>query len=61
MQELENKVPKLSREELAQFRDWFERYVEDNLELRDEVRAELDEAWQGIAAGKYRSRQTPPG
>ena len=60
VQELESKVPKLTKEELAQFRDWFEQYIEDNLELRDEVKAELDQAWRDIAGGKYRVRQTPP-
>lgn len=60
VEELENKVPKLTSEELAKFRDWFERYVEDQLELRDEVKTELDQAWKDIADGNYRSRQTPP-
>jgi hypothetical protein len=44
VEELETKVPKLDRDELAQFRDWFDRYVEDHLELRDEIKAELDQA-----------------
>jgi hypothetical protein len=35
--------------------------LEDQLELRDEVKAELDEAWKEIEAGNYRARQTPPG
>ena len=59
VEELENKVPKLSREELEHFRDWLERYVEDRLELRDEIKAELDQAWQEIGSGNYRVRQTP--
>ena len=60
VEELENRVPKLNREELAHFRDWFERYVEDRLELRDEVKAELDRAWKEIDDGNFRTRQTPP-
>jgi hypothetical protein len=53
-------VPKLSGRELAEFRDWFERYLEENLELRDEIRAELDEAWGDIRRGEFTTRQTPP-
>ena len=60
LEELESKVPKLSGAELAMFRDWFEQYVEDTLELRDEVKAELDKAWEEIGKGDYRVRQTPP-
>jgi hypothetical protein len=61
VEELETKVPKLNSQELARFRDWFDRYVEDRLELRDEVKAELDQAWKDIESGNYRTRQTPPG
>jgi uncharacterized coiled-coil DUF342 family protein len=61
IEELETKVPKLSTQELAQFRDWLDRYVEDHLELRDEVKAELDEAWREIDTGNCRVRETRPG
>ena len=60
VEELETKVPKLSGRELAEFRDWFERYLEENLELRDEIGAELDEAWGDIRRGEFTTRQTPP-
>jgi hypothetical protein len=49
----------MNSQELAQFREWFDRYVEDQLELRDEIRPELDQASADIDAGTYRVRQTP--
>lgn len=60
VEKLETKVPKLNREELAKFRDWFERYLENHLELREEIKAELDQAWKEIDGGNFRTRQTPP-
>ena len=39
VQEIEAAIPKLSRAELEQFHAWFEDYVEDRLELTDEVKA----------------------
>jgi hypothetical protein len=59
--ELEAKIPQLNREDLARFRDWFDQYVESRLELRDEIKAELDQAWSEIGGGSYRARQTPRG
>jgi len=57
VQELEATIPRLSRTELEQFRVWFEDYIEDRLELTDEVKAKLDESRREIAAGKYTTRQ----
>jgi hypothetical protein len=61
VEELESKVPKLNSVDVARFRDWRDRYVEDQLELRDDVKAKLGEAWKEIEAGNYRTCQTPPG
>lgn len=55
LEEIEAAVPKLSQKDLASFRAWFEDYCEDRLELKDEVRANLDEARKEIHEGKYRS------
>ncbi|HAB19088.1 MAG TPA: hypothetical protein PLX89_06190 [Verrucomicrobiota bacterium] len=55
--ELEEAVPKLSRGELEAFQRWFEEYLEDQRELRDEVVAALDQSREEIAAGHYRTRQ----
>ena len=57
VQEIEAAVPRLSREELKQFHAWFEDYVEDHLELTDDVQAKLDESRREIAAGNYTTRR----
>jgi hypothetical protein len=57
VQEIEAAIPQLSRAELAQLRAWFEDYLEDQLELTDEVKAKLDESRREIAAGHYTTRQ----
>ena len=57
VQEIEAAVPRLSREELQEFHAWFEDYVEDHLELTDEVKAHLDQSRREIAAGHYTTRQ----
>ena len=55
--EIEAAIPRLSRAELEEFRAWFEDYIEDQLELTDEVKAKLDESRREIAVGKYLTRQ----
>ncbi len=57
VQELEATIPRLSRAELEQFRAWFEDYIEDRLELTDEVKAQLDQSRREIADGNYTTRQ----
>jgi len=57
VQEIEAAIPKLSRAELEQLRTWFENYLEDHLELTDEVKAKLDESHREIASGNYSTRQ----
>ena len=56
--EIEAAIPKLSRAELEEFCVWFENYVEDHLELTDEVKAKLDQSRREIAAGNYTTRQS---
>ena len=55
--EIESAIPKLSRAELEQFRAWFENYLEDQLELTDEVKAKLDQSRREIASGQFTTRQ----
>lgn len=57
VQEIEAAVPRLSLAELEQFRNWFEEYLEDHLELTDDVRAKLDQSRAEIAAGDFTTRQ----
>ena len=56
VQEIETAIPQLSPDELAEFHPWFEDYVEDHLELTDEVVARLDESRREIAAGEFTTR-----
>ena len=58
VQEIESVIPRLSRDELVEFRNWFEEYVEDHLELTDEIKAKLDQSHREIAAGQFTTR--PP-
>ncbi|HMO66347.1 MAG TPA: hypothetical protein PKE47_14170 [Verrucomicrobiota bacterium] len=55
--ELEAVIPRLSREELEHFRRWFEDYLEDQRELRDDVATALEQSRREIAAGDFRTRQ----
>ena len=55
--EIEMAIPRLSRAELVELRDWFEEYMEDHLELTDEVKVRLDESRIEIAAGQFTTRQ----
>ena len=43
--------------ELEQLRVWFEDYLEERLELTDDVKARLDESRREIAEGNYTTRQ----
>jgi ABC-type phosphate transport system ATPase subunit len=45
-------IPKLSRIELEELRAWIENYLEDQLELTDEVKARLDQSRREISAGQ---------
>jgi hypothetical protein len=57
VQEIEAAIPRLSRAELEELRMWFEEYVEDHLELTQEVKARLDESRREIAEGNFTTRQ----
>ena len=57
VQEIEAAIPGLSRAEVEQLRAWLEDYLEDQLELTDEVKAKLEESRREIAAGHYTTRR----
>ena len=57
VQEIEAAIPRLSRAELEEFEAWFQEYLEERLELTDDVKAKLDESRREIAAGSYTTRQ----
>jgi hypothetical protein len=58
VREIEAAIPKLSRTELEEFRAWFEDYIEDRLELTDDVKAKLDQSRREIAEGNFTTRRT---
>jgi FMN phosphatase YigB (HAD superfamily) len=49
VQEIEAALPKLSRPEIEEVRAWIDDYLEDQLELTDEVKAKLDQSRREIA------------
>ena len=57
VKEIQAAIPNLSREEIEQIRTWIDDYLENQLELTDEVKAKLDQSRREIAAGQYTTRQ----
>ena len=57
VQEIEAVIPKLSRAEIEEVRAWIDDFLEDQLELTDEVKAKLDQSRREIAAGQFTTRQ----
>ena len=56
VKEIQAAIPSLSRQEIEQIREWIDDYLEDQLELTDEVKAKLDQSRREIAAGQYITR-----
>jgi hypothetical protein len=48
LQEIEAAIPKLSRKEAEELHAGLENYLEDQLELTDEVKAQLDQSRREI-------------
>ena len=57
VKEIEAAIPKLSRAEIEEIRDWIDDYLEDRFELTDEVKAKLDQSHCEVANGQYTTRQ----
>ena len=57
VQEIQAAIPQLSRTQIEQIRAWIDEYLEDRLELSDEVKSKLDESRAEIAAGKFTTRR----
>ena len=57
VQEIEAAIPRLSRAEIEEIRAWIDDFLENQLELTNEVKAKLDESRREIAAGNYTTRQ----
>jgi len=48
-------IPKLPPKDLAELKAWLEDFFEDQLELNDEVKAELERSHCEISTGQYRT------
>ena len=57
VQEIEAVLPRLSRAEIERLRAWIDDYLEDQLELTDEVKAKLEQSRKEIADGNFTTRQ----
>ncbi len=57
VQEIEAAIPRLSRAQVEELRAWIDDFLKDQLELKDEVKARLDQSRSEIAAGNYTTRQ----
>ena len=57
VQEIEAAIPRLTREEVEALRAWIDDYLEDQLELTDEVKRRLDDSRREISSGNHTTRQ----
>jgi len=57
VKEIEAAIPKLSRAEVEEIREWIEDYLDNQMELTDDVKAKLDQSHREIAAGQFTTRQ----
>jgi hypothetical protein len=57
IQEIESAIHGLSLSEVEQLRAWLDDYVENQLELADEVKSKLDQSRREISEGKFKTRQ----
>lgn len=55
VQEIEAAIPRLSRAEVQEIRAWIDDFLEDQLDLTDEVKSRLDQSHREIAEGRYTS------
>lgn len=53
VQEIEAAIPRLSRAEIEEVRAWIDDFLEDQLELHDDVKAKLDQSRREIADDHY--------
>jgi hypothetical protein len=57
VQEIEAAIPQLSRAEVEEVRAWIDDFLEDQMELNDDVKAKIDQSRREIAEGNYTTRQ----
>ena len=57
VKEIEAAIPRLSRAEVEELRAWIDDFLEEGLELTDEVKAKLEQSRREIGEGNYTTRQ----
>ena len=57
VKEIEAAIPRLTRSEVEELRGWIEDYLDDQLEITDEVKSNLDQSRREIAAGQFTTRR----
>jgi ABC-type phosphate transport system ATPase subunit len=57
VKEIQEALPKLSRHEVEELRDWIDDYLESQMELSDETKAKLDQSRADFSSGQYSTRQ----
>ena len=57
VKEIEAAIPRLKREEIEALRSWIDEYLDEQMELTEEVKQRLDQSRREIAGGNYTTRQ----
>jgi hypothetical protein len=57
VQEIEAVIPRLTRAEVEELREWIEDYLESKLELKEEVKAALEQSRSEIRTGRFTTRK----
>jgi hypothetical protein len=60
VEEIQSEIGKLSAREKQEIRDWLENILEDQLELREEFKAKIEQSERDMAAGRH-ARVRGPG
>jgi hypothetical protein len=57
IREIEEVIPRLPRAEVEALRDWIDDFLEESLELSDEVKIKLEQSKKEIASGNFTTRR----
>jgi len=57
LERIEEEVRRLSKADQEALRDWLENLLEDQLELKEDFKAEIDAGIKEIAEGRFRVRR----
>ena len=58
VQEIEQAIQTLPRQEVERLREWIENYLEDQLEVTDKFAAQIERGKKDIAEGNTRVRES---